>query len=86
MHGNINITFNFSEDFLLHITGYFDGYATDMRPVNWPITELSIDQNHSNLWENGDHSLMIMRQMTTKASNKDQYLAHAALLDKVGWQ
>ena len=18
------------------ITGYFDGYATDMRPVNWP--------------------------------------------------
>ena len=29
---------------------------------------------------------MIMRQMTTKAINEDQYFAHAALLDKVGWQ
>ena len=41
---------------------------TDMMPVNWPITRLSIHPNHSNLWDNGSHSLMITRQRAKKTS------------------
>ena len=43
---------------------------TDLRPVNWSVTYLSIHPKHKNLWDNGGHSLMITRQMTTKASNE----------------
>ena len=38
-------------------------------PVNGPVTLHSIHQNHSNLWDNRGHSLMITRQMPTKAND-----------------
>ena len=41
-----------------------------MRPINWPITFNSIYKNHNNPFDNdGDHSLMIKRQMLTEANN-----------------
>ena len=29
--------------------------SADMRPIYWPITQISIDQNHNNLWDNEGH-------------------------------
>ena len=66
---NLNPYVTFNLIFSHIITGYFDGYAYWHLSVNWPVTWLSIHQNHNNPWDNGSHSLMITRQMPTKASD-----------------
>ena len=43
-------------------------YASDVRPVHWPVAQQSNHQNHNNLQDNGGYMLIKMKQMRTKAS------------------